>query len=162
LTPTPVFTGARKAIFLAPDTVTDYLLQPIPVGLTQDTILLRVTDSSQGVGYSLTYRVVLNPTLPPNGKLKNLICSSGTLKPPFSPDIELYTLELAANVPSVTFTLYSQDPSIMHMSDKFGPLYEGSPSSPTVVTAGISQEAFFVVTVPGGKTQTYHIIINRL
>ncbi len=162
LTPTPIFTGARIAIFLFPDTLTDYSSQPIPVGITMDTILLRVTDSSQGIAYSLAYRVALNPTLPPSAKLKSLVSSSGILNPPFNPDIDGYTLELAANVPSVTFTLNSQDPSIMHMTDKFGPLYEGVPSSPILVTAGIAQEAFFTITVPGGTAKSYQIFINRL
>ncbi len=162
LTPTPIFRGARTAIFLFPDTVTDYSLQPIPVGLTKDTILLRVTDSSQSVAYTLTYRIALNPTLPPSAKLKSLVCSSGILKPSFSPDIDFYTLELPTNVPSVSFILNSQDPSIMIMKFKGQPLFEGVLSSPTFVDAGLSTDAFFEVSLPGGTVKNYQIIINRL
>jgi hypothetical protein len=107
--------------------------KPITVGTKPDTVDISVTDASTGVSATRNYTVVVFPTLPPGLNLASLKPTAGTLSPPFTPENQIYQLQLPADIDTVAFFL--------------------SPSDTKNTTMTIKDKAIF----PGAKSQVYHI-----
>ena len=100
-----------------------------------------------------------SPILSNNANLSNLLVSTGTLNPAFSPTITSYTVIVAYSVDTITFT-----PTAAHdkatITVKGESVASGQPSVPISLSVG-DNSIPIIVTAEDSTTKTYTVIVNR-
>ena len=100
-----------------------------------------------------------SPILSNNANLSNLLVSTGTLNPAFSPTITSYTVTVAYSVDTITFT-----PTAAHdkatITVKGESVASGQPSAPISLSVG-GNSIPIIVTAEDSTTKTYTVIVNR-
>jgi len=107
-----------------------------------------------------TKRYTLNVTrLAPSAKLANLVLSSGTISPVFSPDNENLTAAVAYNVSTIALTPTAEDTnSVIKINESI--VTSGNASSP--ITLNSSSTVINVqVTSASGTIKTYNLTIQK-
>jgi hypothetical protein len=134
--------------------------KPIQIGTKPDTVSIAVTDASTGVSATRTYTVILLPTPPPGLTLVLLKPTAGTLTPAFSPENQMYQLQLPNNIDTVAFFLRPSDTKNTTMTIRDKAIFPDAKSQVYHVDPGVP----FPVTinvVRGDELSFYQVTVNR-
>ncbi|MBX3331477.1 MAG: cadherin-like beta sandwich domain-containing protein [Nitrospira sp.] len=132
----------------------------ITLGAVGTTTPVSIVVSESGTN-SRTYTVLLvRAGLTGNNSLQNLTVSPGTLAPPFDPNFQSYTVDVANNVGSVTVTPTLSDPAAT-MTVNGQPTNSGQAQTITLGPAGQPTNIPIVVTAQNGSAKTYQVTVSR-
>jgi hypothetical protein len=134
--------------------------KPIQIGSKPDTVSISVTDASTGTAATRTYTVIVLPTPPPGLTLVILKPTAGTLTPAFTPDNQMYQLQLPNNIDTVAFFLRPSDTKNTTMTIKDRAIFPDAKSQVYHIDPGVA----FPVTinvVRGDELSFYQVTVTR-
>lgn len=128
---------------------------PLNVG---SNVITTTVKSQSGATKAYTVNVTRN-ALSGNNNLSNLVLSSGTLSPAFSPSIIAYTASVSNAVSSITLTPTMSDNTATTTVNGVA-LNSGSPSTALPLAIGINTISA-IVKAQNGALKTYTVIVTR-
>ena len=130
-----------------------------PISLNVGSNVINVVVTAQA-GNTRTYTVTVTRAGSSNANLSNLVLSTGTLNPSFSPSVTSYTASVSNSTTSITVTPTVQEPNATVKVNGVS-VPSGTPSGPISLNVG-SNVINVVVTAQDGTTmRTYTVTVTR-
>jgi hypothetical protein len=124
-----------------------------------DTLTITVTDPSTSPPSRRTYTITVVPKPPPGLYLGSLVPSAGALRPPFSPETQIYSLLLPAGVDTIAFVVSPADPRTMTMTVAGKAVLPGQRSQTFKIEPNSSKPVPFEV-FRGSESSFYQVTVD--
>lgn len=157
---TAAYSGASIS-FQGDSVKSGFSTKPVSVGTTEDSCFIRVTDLVGVKASTLTYKLILVPTEPPELLITEITPSAGVLNPPFTPEQTSYNLQLPLGIDSVSFKIHPADPATMTLTFMEKVIFPGEKSPLVIVSDASPGRRISIRVMGGGEEVAYQVAVLR-
>ena len=151
---------AATTVFAGDSLASGAVSKPRAIGTSPDTVKVSITDKSTGTAITRDYFIILLPTMPPGLFLASLRPTYGTLFPDFTPDNQIYQLQLPNKIDTVAFYATPADAKTMSVTINNKVIFTGAKSEVFHLDPGMALPLQIFVH-RGEETSFYQVTISR-